>query len=567
MDSLVYPLSYWLDRVLSTIAPLVTRLLTGKFLLATFMMLLPTAVRAQSWETAIKLLPQTGSPPLLAADIIGDERDELLIVTDNRELGLIVGLSEPTLRVELLGAVPQESAEMKPYRFPSPGSAKDKIAWIAGDTLIEWTLQPGSPVATRRFTLPTPARFFPRALGWRCSEGGIPWIGAVVPVENGCLGLACLEPLPNGELPARAGGGFCDYRGAPMFGDVDGSGLHALLQSDSALQNWTLHRENTSRLWASFPSRIKWQGAFIADFDGDRRDDILVFGQPFRSASIAYSKGSYSLERPVPWPFPTDIPVERITLGDFDGDGRSDLAAVTPSSTTLHLAYARPTTGGRSPAKGAVTDFSAPQNEPAVCLGYNPFAPLGSGSKWGNQSSLCPQGSAYFGALEGLIPDPVRNTVFASCCRLPRADILLDEHLTASVSCPEGYVITGSEGTAGSLLEKVRCTRVNTARYSLGPLREGRYWGNGLSSRGQREQLQLTDIPAAIRSGIGRVDDTSWAIDGCVGTPVGALLVKKGAKHCQESGYRELLEDGKPVKMFPECREIEDIFDPTSGCR
>lgn len=563
MDSPGYPLSKWLDRGFNTAIWVTARLL----LLVPLMMLPLRAVRAQSWELEVKVLPQPLLTPLISADISGNGADELLGLTEDRQLGVLTGLTEPTLQLQLLAAAPPGPPEFRPYRFPSSPPLKDRIAWIAEGTLLEWTIQPGSPPLARSFTLPPPGRYFPQALGWQCKERKSPWIGAILPGEESCVGIFCLEPLPSGELPARLGGVICDHRGAPMLGDVDASGLHAVLQSDPKLQNWTLSRESSSRLWASFPSRVTWHGALIADFDADRRDDILVFGEPFKSASIAYSKGSYSLERPVPWPFPAEIRQEHITVGDFDGDGRSDLAALPHRSTKLLLAFARDTPTHRAPGKGAVTDFNSPQHEPAVCLGYHPFAALGAPSKWGNQSSFCPPGSAYFGALEGLVPDAARNAVLGSCCRLPRADILLDEHLTATVECPDGYVITGSEGMAPSLPTKLRCTRINSLRYSLGPLREGRYWGNGLSSRGQSEQLQLTDIPAAIRSAIGRADDVSWALDGCVGTPIGALLVKKGGKHCQESGYRELLEDRKPVTMFPDCREIENIFDPTSGCR
>src|SRR5262249_28000724 len=110
--------------------------------------------------------------------------------------------------------------------------------------------------------------------------------------------------------------------------------------------------------------------------------------------------------------------------------------------------------------------------------------------------------------------------------------------------------------------------------YHLGPLTPGVYWGHGLSSHFQGNGMELFQIPLAIRYGISRQEYSRWSIDGCIGIPFGSLLVKKAAGHCRDAGYRQLLYNGlpgdppagTPVTMFPDCKRMENIFDPTAGC-
>ena len=226
---------------------------------------------------------------------------------------------------------------------------------------------------------------------------------------------------------------------------------------------------------------------------------------------------------------------------------------------------------------GAISDFHGLRQTPAVCTGYYPEAQFPRFLKWGNQLSPCPESYAILGAEEGSREGRLRYAVDANCCPLPATDILGNEHVAVEESCPENFVMTGTlrqdESCADCPL-KNRCTKINTERYQLSAARPGRYWGNGFSGRFQKERLQASDIPVGIRYGVTRTNYSDWSTDGCIGSPMGALLTKRVGKKCDDSDYRELLyrgipgdpPAGTPVLMFPKCRKIENVFDPRSGC-
>ncbi len=574
MDTLAYPLSNRGDSPLSGVRHLFGALSTPVFYWLLLFpallhsMLTASSVCAENWVTSPVTLPESTEIPPFAADIAGDGRDELLFLAEGGRLLAIHDVGNSGQHVSQVGTRPLQPANLNPYRLPGGPSAKDRIAWISGGTLIEWTVANSEQPISRSFTLPPGVDFSPGGVGWRCGGPLQSLMMGTTPGTDGCIGVGCFEPIVDGSLPARSAALLCPPLTTFVALDLEGNGIDSLLLTQPTMSSWLAASPPTTRVWASFPPRVQWKKRFVGDFDGNGKEDLLLHGSPLRVTYIAHTFERYSLETPVEWPFTPEVDANSITVGDFDGDGRSDLVGLKPTRREIVLALSRdaPKPPSSRPTHGAITDFGAVPNQPSVCIGYNPFVGQWAGTKWGAQTGFCPNGFAYYGATEGLIPGAEHNTVIASCCPLPRRDILLEEHVFAAVECPDGYVITGSEPLNKSEASKVRCTKINAAKYQLGPLKPGRYWGNGLSSRGQLEQLQLADLPVAIRSGISRTDYSSWSIDGCVGTPPGALLVKKGAKHCQESGYRELLENGVPVKMFPDCREIENVFDPTSGC-
>lgn len=225
---------------------------------------------------------------------------------------------------------------------------------------------------------------------------------------------------------------------------------------------------------------------------------------------------------------------------------------------------------------------SAKDHSPKLCLAWNPDTELFGWNSWEERSEqFCPINHAIY-ALDDQPSGsgPIQYSYFAAnCCPLPANDILTTETILVYDRCPENYIITGSvyQPTMTSRpITSVRCTKINTARYRLGPSRTGVYWGvgSGIHSYSEKQPIKISDVPAAIRSSIGRTGFSGWDTDGCIGSPPGSLITKRSVSPCSGSEFRELLfrgigddpVDGTRVKMFPDCARISDIFDQNAIC-
>lgn len=229
-------------------------------------------------------------------------------------------------------------------------------------------------------------------------------------------------------------------------------------------------------------------------------------------------------------------------------------------------------------------EASAP-SEGYVCVGYHPHFKV-----WGHPYTEsgdwieCPPHYAFFG-----IKKPQSGykeagiLILGSCCRLPAEDILTDDHRIVDMQCPEGSIVTGSAhrpclpDAPEPCRRPLRCTRINSKKYSLGPTHPGTFWGISSSSAfpwKEKKHIRRNQIPIAIRYGISRTSRTSFWPNGCVGDPIGSLLVGKGRSRCSGTFWRQLLyrstrgesAERTPVKMFPECQKITGVFSEEATC-
>ena len=235
-------------------------------------------------------------------------------------------------------------------------------------------------------------------------------------------------------------------------------------------------------------------------------------------------------------------------------------------------------------AEGAeLNEVSLSQANPKICTGFD--AESGKALLGRLDADLavysCPTSHALFGVHNPGSSDivPFGINLIGNCCPLPHDDILTDEHVRVSDACPPGYVVTG--GGTFSLCDNcekfMKCTKINTKRYQLGPQRSGVAWG--VDSRGvyfwkERKRIKRKELPVAIRFGVSRRSRWIFEPAGCVGDPMGSIPVRKTSKRCKGIFFRQLqyvglIGDppaGTPVKMFPDCHDIDDILSNNPRC-
>lgn len=184
--------------------------------------------------------------------------------------------------------------------------------------------------------------------------------------------------------------------------------------------------------------------------------------------------------------------------------------------------------------------------------------------------------------------------ISVGCCRLPYDDVLLDEHVFVTGTCPPDFIATSAAALdARSRQFGFWCTKINTAKYSLTGDAPGIYWGAGLSMRGAATRIGRGQVPPAIRRMLGRVNLLRWDADGCMPREAGALLYGMRGLWCESARFKTLryaaspaslpsvtfsplprnapASGGEPafppaVKMFPDCSDPRDPYNPLEGC-
>ena len=213
----------------------------------------------------------------------------------------------------------------------------------------------------------------------------------------------------------------------------------------------------------------------------------------------------------------------------------------------------------------------AERNGGFICTGYRPDF-----SFWDITDKPCPDGYGLYSADDPGGPqlenDGSDVPIIGLCCRLPFADVLTDQHFyNVMDTCPENSVVTSAtETTCGSSCG-MRCTRINTDKYKLGPPLKGVYWHRMWevvhTGWGGADRIRWESIPAGIRYSVGRRKQYLWDVDGCVGYPFGSVLTGKKKKSCDSLYFRELLyADGTPVPMFPVCPKLDNPASPKAKC-
>ncbi|PTB85047.1 hypothetical protein C9988_02810 [Pseudidiomarina aestuarii] len=129
----------------------------------------------------------------------------------------------------------------------------------------------------------------------------------------------------------------------PLVGDYDGDGISDLIMRRPSTSMWYINTSSDPGPRGDYIQRIRFglqaeDVPFVADFDGDGRDDIGVYRSAtrtwyLRTPSDPGLRGDF-IQRIT---FPVDV-YEQPFVGDFDGDGRFDVGLIQ-SNTGETLIY------------------------------------------------------------------------------------------------------------------------------------------------------------------------------------------------------------------------------------
>ncbi len=218
---------------------------------------------------------------------------------------------------------------------------------------------------------------------------------------------------------------------------------------------------------------------------------------------------------------------------------------------------------------------------PAVCVGYRPDLKM-----WGEPIVLgdvdfdCPTGYAIMGGAGAGTRSKLRERelVFdADCCPLPRG-MLTGTSVYARGLCPPDSVVTGfayKDDAEGRRYQARRCTELDH-RFRLAPAAKGVTLGIepgtllGASIGKPDFVVSRSQLPPALRYGIGRINVLEWTTWRCIGSPAGSLLVGSDGPDCSGMLFAEvLLRDSAAstaVATYPACRTIDSPFSTEPRC-
>jgi hypothetical protein len=161
---------------------------------------------------------------------------------------------------------------------------------------------------------------------WRASLGGILWQSAT--------GQLAEWTVDGGRVVSEAYPGLVDRTWALKgTGDFDADGQHDILWQHTNGQVALWHMSRGTRLGEHYPGGqvpATWSIQGVGDFDGDGHSDVLW--RDGQGQLAIWFKGDLAdTVRPAAYPgygtvaAPVDLAWQIMGIGDFDGDGRSDL--------------------------------------------------------------------------------------------------------------------------------------------------------------------------------------------------------------------------------------------------
>ena len=154
--------------------------------------------------------------------------------------------------------------------------------------------------------------------------------------HTACPGEACLAHMGSfrSAVSARWRQEPLSNYQAPLEGDFTGNGQPEAAIFRPADGRWRVTRLNGSTsTWAAFATRAGWATHLVGDFNGDGRDDIASYHPSNGTWWVSRSTGS-SFATTLWGRYSTRTGWATHLVGDFNGDGRDDIASYFPGNGT-----------------------------------------------------------------------------------------------------------------------------------------------------------------------------------------------------------------------------------------
>ena len=152
-------------------------------------------------------------------------------------------------------------------------------------------------------------------------------------------------------------------------GDIDGDGKPDLVSTNAVDATISIFRNTSSLGNISFAPKIDITanapfGVVIGDIDGDGKSDIVTLNSTLQTISVFRNIGSPgSISFAAKIDFSTLFSPEGITLGDFDGDGKMDIAFTNRLSNSFSI-YRNTSTSGNVSLASRIDYPCGSGNEP-----------------------------------------------------------------------------------------------------------------------------------------------------------------------------------------------------------
>lgn len=186
--------------------------------------------------------------------------------------------------------------------------------------------------------------------------------------------FSCGDGIPANAFEAKVDFTTAANPAGVAIGDLDGDGKADIAAADIGTNKISVLRNTGSSGTISFAAKVDSTagdnpyGVAIGDIDGDGKPDIAVANSGSNTISVLRNTGSSgTISFAEKADFSVGIQPYNVAIGDFDGDGKPDLAVTNNGTNTISLLRNTSTAGSISFA--AKADFTAGTNPWGITVG------------------------------------------------------------------------------------------------------------------------------------------------------------------------------------------------------